>query len=88
MQPTAGERWVAVGDAAAELDPMAGRGIHDALGDATEAARAVTAGEMRPVNYETRIQSRFDDHLLERAAAYGLEKRWPTPFWRDHPSST
>jgi 2-polyprenyl-6-methoxyphenol hydroxylase-like FAD-dependent oxidoreductase len=88
MQPTAGERWVAVGDAAAELDPMAGRGIHDALGDATEAARAVTAGEMRPVNYETRIQSRFDDHLLERAAAYGLEKRWPTPFWRDHPSLT
>lgn len=84
LQPVIGQRWLAVGDAAAELDPLAGRGIHDALGDATEAARAVIGGHARAVSYEGRIQSRFGDHLAERAAAYGLERRWPAaPFWRD-----
>ena len=83
LQRVAGEHWLAVGDAAAELDPVAGRGIHEALGDATEAARTVIAGHARSVAYEARIQARFDDHLAERADAYGLELRWPeAPFWR------
>ena len=84
LQRVVGERWLAVGDAAAELDPVAGRGIHDALGDATEAAHAVIAGHAGSVRYEARIQSRFHDHLVERAAGYGLEHRWPAArFWRD-----
>jgi flavin-dependent dehydrogenase len=86
LQPVAGAGWLAVGDAAAELDPIAGRGMHDALGDAREAARAVIAGHPWSVSYEARIHSRFHDHLIERAALYGLEQRWPAArFWQDRP---
>ena len=81
LDRVADEHWLAVGDAAAELDPIAGRGMYDALVGGSEAARAVIAGDTAA--YEGGWRARFDQHLVERAAWYRLEGRWPAAgFWR------
>ena len=82
LDRVAGERWLAVGDAAAELDPITGRGIHEALTDATHAARAWLTGRPESTSYQTRITDRFVQHVAERSAYYDLERRWAAaPFW-------
>lgn len=87
LDRVAAENWLAVGDAAAELDPIGGRGIHDALVGAADAAWTVAAAyglrEPPPWRYPERVRARFADHLQTRAALYQRERRWPdSPFWR------
>jgi flavin-dependent dehydrogenase len=87
LEPAAGERWLAVGDAAAGLDPLCGRGIHEALLGARDAAWVVAAAlgqqQAPPWSYGDRVRDRFTAHLSERALWYGSERRWPgAPFWR------
>jgi len=82
-----GDRWLAIGDAACERDPIAGRGIHDALTDAADASWtiAAAAGMREPPSwrYADRLRARFADHLATRTALYAAEERWSTaPFWR------
>lgn len=82
-----GERWLAVGDAAAQIDPIAGRGIHDAFSDARHAARVLTdsigGGRSAISEFSDQVHARFTGHLAERAAWYGAERRWAAaPFWR------
>jgi 2-polyprenyl-6-methoxyphenol hydroxylase-like FAD-dependent oxidoreductase len=82
-----GERWLAIGDAASELDPIAAQGIFKALADAADATEviAAAAGCSGPPqwSYIERVAARFQDYLANRAYLYGLERRWPdASFWR------
>lgn len=87
LDRVAGDRWLAIGDAACEMDPIAGRGIHSALSDAADATRtiAAAAGRTDPPEwaYADRVAARYEDQRATRAHLYGLERRWPeAAFWR------
>lgn len=81
-----GERWLAIGDAASELDPIAAQGIYKALADAADATEVIAAAGRSappPWTYTERVTARFEDYLANRAYLYGLERRWAdAPFWR------
>lgn len=81
------DRWLAIGDAASALDPIASQGIYKALMDAADAATTIAAavGRSEPPSwrYSDRVAARFEDYLANRAHLYELEQRWASaPFWR------
>lgn len=81
------EHWLAIGDAASGLDPIAAQGIFKALADAADATDTIAAAAGRsappPWSYTERVAARFEDYLTNRAHLYRLEQRWvDTPFWR------
>lgn len=88
-----GPHWFAIGDAAAEHDPITGSGIQDALADAHDVAVSIAAevGCLRRPGwtYADRFEARFAEHLARRAALYDSEQRWAdSPFWvRRHRSA-
>lgn len=87
LEPCAGDGWAAVGDAASAFDPLSSQGIHKALADGLDVARAVAAwldGRAEDLaGYRAGVESRFEDYQRERDHLYGLERRWPeAPFWR------
>jgi flavin-dependent dehydrogenase len=78
--PMAGERWLAVGDAAAAHDPIAGLGILWALESGIAGAEAMLDSTVDAYAQDTR--RRFDQYVVTRAAYYRAEERWPdAPFW-------
>lgn len=84
---TAGEGWIAVGDAAASHDPLAAQGIMRALMSGLRAAEALTlafAGSDQALARYREMQSRaFASYLVQRRYYYRAEKRWPKhSFWR------
>lgn len=82
----AGDRWVAVGDAAASFDPIAGQGVSKALADGiTAAGQAQSLLEGGPPLVASSPRP-GDDALAayrrNRAHVYGLERRFPgAAFW-------
>lgn len=87
LDQVAGDRWLAVGDAAAAYDPIASQGIYKALSDGLEAAEIAAArlgSEADLVDeYRESTAARFEDYLMIRNHCYHLEKRWAdAPFWR------
>ncbi|HEU4535301.1 MAG TPA: FAD-dependent monooxygenase [Polyangiaceae bacterium] len=87
LEPAAGERWVAVGDAALAFDPLSSKGIASALYTGLRAASAVDAA----LRGEGGAVERYAAHLLDvyrvyrqqLRAHYAAETRWPdAPFWR------
>jgi flavin-dependent dehydrogenase len=84
---TAGEGWIAVGDAAASYDPLAAQGIMRALMSGLRAAEAIAsafAGSGQGLARYREMQSRaFAAYLVQRRYYYRAEKRWPRhSFWR------
>lgn len=80
--------WLAIGDAALAVDPVSGSGVIRAL-DSAHAAEAIVVDLMVQPG---RAPAILDQHaatlaqswlayLLERAAYYGNETRFETPFW-------
>lgn len=87
VNPVAGQRWVAVGDAAAAYDPLTSHGIAAALAggwDAAAVALATLEGDPAAAHgYAHRLRRGFIGYLEDRAAYYEMEERWPdSPFWR------
>lgn len=79
--PVGGMDWLAVGDAAAALDPLSGQGVIGALRGGLAAAAAVVAGSS--ATYAADVRLSFAAHLRLREDYYGRERRWPhSPFWR------
>jgi flavin-dependent dehydrogenase len=80
----AGPNWVAAGDAALSLDPLAGRGITDALASGCHAARAVLTargGARRTADeYQAESESALHTYWEERNRLYAS-----VGFWRHHP---
>jgi len=75
-----------VGDAAFAIDPLSGQGTYAALESGIRAAEVISKyhsmGNRALVDYASHERQRFDQLLVERAAYYRLEQRWPnSPFW-------
>jgi flavin-dependent dehydrogenase len=69
-----GRGWLAAGDAAMAIDPLAGNGVARALRSALALAAEMKAPEGAPIG--------FADYLDRRAAFYRLESRWSDAlFW-------
>jgi flavin-dependent dehydrogenase len=85
--PVRGERWLAVGDAAASYDPLSGEGIHKAMSNGIDAAEAVAlalrSDSEQAAAYATMVADRFNAYCRERDGFYSAESRWQdSPFWR------
>lgn len=82
----AGERWIAIGDAAAAYDPLSSHGIGSALAGGRSAAKAVMAtlsGDRTAfAAYRERLFADYAHYLWMRHAYYAEEQRWTgEPFW-------
>jgi flavin-dependent dehydrogenase len=87
VKPAGGPGWLAVGDAAMAIDPLAGQGVHDALQAGISAGRTMwdedVWSETLGAAHAATICQNFEDYLGVRAAYYGRERRWPeSHFWR------
>ena len=81
-----GDRWLAVGDAAASYDPLSSCGIGTALATGIRGAAAVRRALDRDSgaleSYAASIYSGFRIYLDLHATYYAAETRWPTStFW-------
>ncbi len=89
---SAGDGWIAAGDAAAAFDPLSSHGIGSALAGGKHAASAVKAAlngdETAFAHYVDRTLEGFARYLWTRHSYYRDEQRWPdAPFWaRRHAS--
>lgn len=86
LNRSAGERWLAVGDAASAYDPISSQGIHKALSDGIAAAEAIAAwfgGSTTALgDYQAAVAARFRHYRTQRDFFYGQEQRWPnSAFW-------
>lgn len=87
LPQVAGDRWLAVGDAAMAFDPLSSQGVCAALESGRrggEAADRRLAGDTAALTaYAAGMEETFRDYLGLRAYYYGREDRWPaSPFWR------
>lgn len=85
LEITAGDRWLAVGDAASSFDPLSGAGISKALHFAPKAAKAISAaliGDMQPIEgYAASVIHDFSEYRKQQQSVYELETRWPDSFF-------
>lgn len=82
-----GEDWLATGDAAWTLDPLASQGVLKALQQGKLAAYAaadhLSGDPVALPKYEAVLQHQHRDYLVQKRTQYRLESRWPdAPFWR------
>ncbi len=82
-----GDRWLAVGDAAAAYDPLSSQGIFMALAASELAAHAAArflSGDHHALEkYRRAVERAFANYLHNRRAFYGVERRWVDfEFWR------
>lgn len=87
IAPAAGERWAAVGDAAAAFDPLSSHGMTTALWTAIAAADAAfqaLKGDVAPLaRYAAQVAGGVQDFLRARAVVYGQEARFAgRRFWQ------
>jgi flavin-dependent dehydrogenase len=83
----AGERWLAVGDAAAAYDPLSSYGIGAAMGSGFHAASSIAdfiTGSIEALPAYTRMMDRaYARYLMMNYDYYALEGRWPEKeFWQ------
>jgi flavin-dependent dehydrogenase len=88
IHPVIGDRWVAVGDAAASFDPLSSLGIGHALSSGIQGARisdARLAGDNELADaYSLDVARLWSEFLVRRTAIYQAEKRWQNAaFWTD-----
>jgi 2-polyprenyl-6-methoxyphenol hydroxylase-like FAD-dependent oxidoreductase len=85
--PCAGRGWLAVGDAALSLQPLASAGVSKALRDAHMVPQAL---DHEPARYDHFQATQCGIYLRQLAQHYALEERWfSAQFWaaRRLPSS-
>ena len=79
--PTAGKRWVAVGDAAVAVHPLTSSGVARALRDAAMAKEAL---QDAAAAYEIFQQADFRSYRTFLTRHYAIERRWPrSSFWKN-----
>ncbi len=83
----AGDRWYAAGDAALAVDPLASRGVFNALFTGVAVAEASDrdlAGDAgAPAGYASLLTGIRRRYLEDLTAVYRAEQRWPAAeFWR------
>ena len=84
--PTSGRDWLAIGDAAAALDPLSSSGLGRALDDGWKAAAAIASTDdpgFAGYQRHRHRQQAFTAFLLQRAQVYRAEMRFAhASFWR------
>jgi len=76
-----GERWAAVGDAAAHFDPLSSQGLLTGILMGARAGQAIVDDALADWSVDYRML--IDEHLELASHYYGLVDRWPaSPFWR------
>jgi len=79
LVPCAGTGWIAVGDAASTLQPLASAGVSKALRDARLVREALAH---KPAEYDRSQLAEFRSYVRQLAQHYALEKRWSeSPLW-------
>lgn len=87
LEPPAGARWTAVGDAALAFDPLSSQGLLTALYTGLRGGECVLAslhGDPQPArqHYIERLQTIRKAYLEHRALSYASEQRWrESSFW-------
>jgi flavin-dependent dehydrogenase len=86
LQHCCEKNWLAVGDAAASVDPIASQGISRALHFGVHASDAIgghfQSEEHSLRNYEALVQMEFENNLDLLSTIYCSESRWDSaPFW-------
>lgn len=86
LEHTCGPTWLAVGDAAASLDPLSSHGIHKSLLSGVMAAQVIQrrlSGDQESLReYTHRTHALFTRYLQKRMWYYERERRWPqSKFW-------
>lgn len=85
LDSTIGDGWLAVGDAALTVDPLASAGIANAIKTgrlAALAADATLAGEHRLLGaYQRHTQTMAENSEITKRAYYSIERRWNSSFW-------
>jgi flavin-dependent dehydrogenase len=82
-----GERWIALGDAAAAYDPLSSHGVASAMGSGFYGGHAIAdlladRSEAR-LAYLDLLQRAYGTYLDLQREHYAQETRWPdAPFWR------
>ncbi len=87
LQQVGGEKWVAVGDAAASHDPLSSTGIPHAIGSgvhgAIMAANALFSDGQMLESFQQSIHSDFYQYLRTHWQYYQRETRWSESlFWK------
>jgi flavin-dependent dehydrogenase len=87
LEPAAGDGWIAAGDAAFAVDPLASIGVFNALYfglTAAETADRMLGGDpSAPVDYVNELQRVRNAYAMNISFFYRLERRWAErPFWR------
>ena len=88
LDKMAGPAWLAIGDAACALDPLAGNGILKALESGIDSSLAILGSDPgdennRFTDYVHSVQSQFIRYLIQRSRNYQMEQRWPeSSFWQ------
>ena len=83
----AGTNWLAVGDAAASVDPLASQGVMRALRFGLQAGNTVgdQFGKRQSSglqDYAQLVRAEFNNNLMLRLEDYRMEQRWAgSPFW-------
>jgi flavin-dependent dehydrogenase len=80
LDRVAGDRWLAIGDAATALDPLSSHGLGNALFTGMRAAEAIVSGDFAA--YEHDVDVMWSAYVSRRRELYAQERRWPSsPFW-------
>lgn len=87
LDRVAGDRWLAIGDAATAFDPLSSLGIVKAFRSAIAAAEAIrcrlAGDESAFEQYSRDVINEYTQYLDTRSRYYAMETRWPdAPFWR------
>ncbi|WP_321845541.1 NAD(P)/FAD-dependent oxidoreductase [Paraburkholderia bannensis] len=87
LDRAAGERWLAVGDAAISFDPLSSKGIANALYSGLEASKAIIAAQSgdqdAPYRYAAHLGDIYAHYRVQQRRFYAMETRWPeAEFWR------
>ncbi|RNF83311.1 NAD(P)/FAD-dependent oxidoreductase [Montanilutibacter psychrotolerans] len=86
LDHAAGDRWLAVGDAAGAFDPLSAKGISNALYTGLKGAQALIAHDGGDLEAPTRYAEHLHDihrvHLGQLRSFYATQPRWAhMPFW-------
>ena len=82
LQPLAGERWCAIGDAAASWDPLSSQGLVSAVLIGARTGRALDdSAAMEALARDVHLLC--SEHAALQSYYYGMEDRWANePFWQ------
>jgi flavin-dependent dehydrogenase len=85
-RPAVGEGWCLAGDCAQSMDPLSSSGIMNALRHAEMIfqclmqSRTIAGADLSA--YSRWLDQNYTEYLTTRQQFYGLERRWPSPFWQ------